>query len=310
MVGRRSLSAVIVGMAAVLSLAASAAARKGKISGTVTDEDGKPIPGAMITITSPKLDTLHLSLASDAQGEFETSVQSASWSYTVKVEKKGFSPTVMDYKIPSGSSGHIDITLHPPFGLPPPPKIDPGVKAYNEGVALLQKGDKDGADKKFEEAVADKPDLTAAWKVLCQLAYEKKDYAAALADGKKVLAQDPSTTDLYGILMDSAEKTGDASAAEYKQKFYEANADNPDVNFNAGVEAYNGKDYAKAGRYFDKAISLKPDMANAYFWLAMSQFNLKNYAASRKNFQQYLKLDPQGGEAKAARDMLGSLPKK
>src|SRR5882724_2399539 len=96
--------------------------------------------------------------------------------------------------VPNGSKDtHIDMTLHPPIvpPAPPPPKVDPGIAAYNEGVDLIQKGDKAGAEKKFVAAVAAKPDLAAAWRVLCQLAYERKDYAKTLASGRKLLELDP-----------------------------------------------------------------------------------------------------------------------
>jgi tetratricopeptide (TPR) repeat protein len=205
------------------------------------------------------------------------------------------------------------MTLHPPIvpPAPPAPKVDPGITAYNEGVDLIQKGDKAGAEKKFEAAVAAKPDLGSAWKVLSQLAYERKDYAKALASGRKVLELDAKDKDLYGILMDSAQKSGDEKRAlEYKQRFVEANADNPEVNYNAGVESYNASDYAAAVAAFNRAISLKPDMALAHFWLGMSNYNLKKFSSARSNYQKYLQLAPNGDQAQTAKEMLAALPPK
>jgi superkiller protein 3 len=189
--------------------------------------------------------------------------------------------------------------------------VDPGIAAYNEGVELIQKGDRAGAEKKFDEAVAAKPDLGASWKVISQLAYERKDYGKALSAGRKLLEFDPKDKDLYGILMDSAQKSGDAAAAvAYKKKFVEANADNPEVNFNAGAEAYTAGDYAAAAASFSKAIELKPDMAAAQFWLGMANYNLKKYAQARGNYQKYLELAPQGDQADNAKKMLEALPAK
>jgi Tfp pilus assembly protein PilF len=298
---------VLAGVAVALTCASLAWGREGQISGKVVDESGAPIEGAAILITSPNDPSLKLELTTDSAGQFEASVQSTSWNYMVQARRDGFSPTQLEYKIPSGSAGRIDITLHPPL-VPPAPKVDPGIAAYNAGVEMLQKGDKTGAEAKFRQAVAAKPDLTAAWKVLSQLSYEQKDYALALEAGRKALEQSPSEADLYGILMDSAQKTGDPQAAEYKEKFYEANADNPEVNFNAGVESYNASDYSKATSYFAKAVSLKPDLANAYFWLAMSEFNQKSYGQARSNFQKYLQLAPDGDQAANAKEMLKALP--
>jgi len=301
---------VLVWAAAALAATAVVSAREGTLTGNVVDEGGNPVAGVAVTVTSASSPALKIELKTNDQGEFSTPVESTSWTYTIRADHDGYSPSQMDYKLPSGTEGKVQMTLHPPVGGPPPPKVDPAVVAYNAGVDLLQKGDKAGAEQKFQEAVAGKPDLTAAWKVLAQLAYERKDYPAALSAGRRVLEQDPSDQDLYGVLMDSAQKTGDPMAAEYKQKYYEANADNPEVNYNAGVESYNANDYTDAAAKFQKAIALRPEMANAYFWLGMSNFNMKKYGPARTNFQKYLQLAPQGDQAAVAKQMIEALPGK
>lgn len=306
----RARFAAPVAVVAVLFTIPAAAAPEGTVNGTVVDESGNAVAQAKVTASTPSQPTFNVELQSDATGRFDLTVPNIAWTYTIRVEHDGFSPTQMQVKVPTTKPYATFATLHPPIGGPPPPKVDPGIAAYNDGVDLLQKGDKAGAQKKFEDAVASKPDLTAAWKVLSQLAYESKDYAKTLADGRKLLELDPNDKELYGILMDSAMKTGDAAAAaDYKKKYYEANGDKPEINFNAGVEAYNGGDYQGAIAYFTKATTLKADLANAYFWLAMSQYNLKQNGAARQNFQKYLELAPQGDQAQAAHDMLTVLPK-
>jgi len=296
---------------AVAMLCAPLFAAEGKLGGVVVDENGSPVPGAKVTITSPKQKDFTSEQTTDEAGRFAATVPNGKWDYGIRVERDGFSPSQTE--TPSAIAT-LSITMHPPFPgtvPPPPPKVDPGVAAYNEGVELIQKGDKAGAEKKFDQAVAAKPDLAPAWKVVSQLAYERKDYAKALGAGRKLLELDAKDKDLYGILMDSAQKTGDtAAAADYKQKFVEANADNPEVNFNAGAESYTAGDYVAATASFAKAAQLKPDMANAYFWMAMSEYNQKNYPASRRDFQKYLELAPQGDQADNAKKMLEALPAK
>jgi TolA-binding protein len=285
-------------------------AAEGTLGGMVVDESGTPVTGAKITITTPKQKDFNSVQTTDESGRFTATVPNAKWEYGLRVERDGFSPSQTE--TPS-ANGNLSITMHPPFPgtAPPPPKVDPGVAAYNEGVELIQKGDKAGAEKKFDEAVAAKPDLAQAWKVISQLAYERKDYPKALAAGRKLLELDAKDKDLYGILMDSAQKTGDTAAAvDYKKKFVEANADNPEVNYNAGVESYTAGDYVSATASFAKAVQIKPDMANAYFWMAMSEYNQKSYPASRRDFQKYLELAPQGDQADNAKKMLEALPPK
>ncbi len=303
--------AILAGAAVVSTSLLSAA--EGRFSGVLADESGQPIPSASVTVTTPSLATVNLALTTDETGRWTADVPNASWTYTIHAQKDGFAPSQTQAKPNGTKETRVDMTLHPPIvpPAPPAPKVDPGIVAYNEGVDLIQKGDKAGAEKKFDAAVAAKPDLAAAWKVLSQLAYERKDYAKALESGRKVLELDPKDKDLYGILMDAAQKGGDSKAAlEYKQKFVEANADNPEVNYNAGVESYNASDYAAASASFNKAISLKPEMANAYFWLGMAEYNMKRYSPARTHFQKYLELAPKGDQAQTSKEMLAALPPK
>jgi tetratricopeptide (TPR) repeat protein len=262
-------------------------------------------------ITSSEFRT-NIPLTTDESGAFATAIPNTRWAYRIRVEREGFSASQVE--ILSVTVAPLSITLRAPFGVPvppPPPKVDPGIAAYNDGVEMIQKGDRAGAEKKFDEAVAAKPDLAAAWKVLSQLAYERKDYPKALSAGRKLLELDSKDKDLYGILMDSAQKSGDAAAAaDYKKRFVEANLDNPEVNFNAGAESYTAGDYAAAAASFSKAVELKPDMANAYFWLGMANYNLKKLNAARGNYQKYLELAPQGDQADNAKKMLEALPAK
>jgi len=304
---RAALLAAAMALVSVPLLAADS-----NLTGVVRDEKGNPVAGAKVVVTSPRAKDLNAELTTDESGAFSTAVPNARFSYVIRVEHEGFSPSQIE--APTVTNAPISITLRPPFGVPPPPpppKIDPAIAAYNEGVEILQKGDRPGAEKKFDEAVAGKPDLAAAWKVISQLAYERKDYAKALSAGRKFVELDAKDKDLYGILMDSAQKSGDtAGAADYKKKFVEANADNPEVNFNAGAESYTAGDYAGAAASFSKAAELKPDMANAYFWLGMANYNLKKYGQARGNYQKYLELAPQGDQADNAKKMLEALPAK
>lgn len=310
---RCALRPLAVTAGALLVFSSAMFAAEGRLSGTVVDESGQPIPGASVTVTTSSLATVNLALTSDEAGRWSTDVPNSSWTYSIRVQRDGFAPSQTQMKPNGTKETKVDLTLHPPIvpPAPPAPKVDPGVASYNEGVDLIQKGDKAEAEKKFDSAVAAKPDLASAWKVLSQLSYERKDYAKALASGRKLVELDPKDNDLYGILMDSAQKTGDTkSALAYKQKFVEANADNPEVNYNSGVESYTASDYASAAASFNKAVSLKPDMANAYFWLGMSEYNLKRYSPARTHFQKYLELAPKGDQAQTSREMLAALPAK
>src|SRR5204863_173705 len=88
-------------------------------------------------------------------------------------------------------------------------------------LALLNSGDKPGAEAKLKEAVAKSPDLPQAWHALAIIAYDNKDWAKTLEYGQKALDLDPSETDLYGRMKDAADKAGDKKASGEWQKKYD-----------------------------------------------------------------------------------------
>ncbi len=302
----RKIAHACAGMMVVLLAAEAFAACAGTILGRITDESGNPVAGATISITSPEDPSVKVSVATDADGRYSVPVPEIRLLFLIRAEKEGFTASQTSMKVSKGKEFTADMTLHPPIA-PPPPKVEPGVQAYNDGVVLYQKGERDGAAKAFQQAVTLKPDLKPAWKVLAQMAFERKDYANALTDARKVVELDPKDTELLQILMVASRETNDPAAADYRKRYYDANADSPDVNYNFGVEAYNAKDYTGASAYFSKATQIKPDLAVAYFWLGMTQYNMKNFGTAKASFQKYLQLDPNGSQAAAAKQMIAVL---
>jgi tetratricopeptide (TPR) repeat protein len=212
-------------------------------------------------------------------------------------------PTTIDQKLMKGSQA-------PSVGGAAPAAVAPSAndqatKAYNEGVDLLNAGDKDGAAKRFEEAVAKNPDFPQGWSALTTIAYQKKDWAKTLEYGQKATDLDPSLTNIYGMLADAATKSGDKkAAAEWQSKYAEANPDSPEILYNKGVDAYNKKNLKDAETYLTKATEAKPDFALAHFWLGMTSFTLNKKPAAKEHLEKYLELDPNGSEAATAKELL------
>lgn len=87
-----------------------------------------------------------------------------------------------------------------------------------------------------------------------------------------------------------------------------ANPDDPETLFASGIRFFNTGDFRSAGAAFARATQVKRDTAKNYFWLALCEMKLKRFAESRATFQRYLRMEPSGDQAKAARELLASLP--
>ncbi len=296
---------------ALLSIASLLfAGAQARLKGKVTDASGNPIDGATITVTTPNLRLFKVTLKTDKKGEYGTIINDATMPYHLRFEKEGFVPMEVDKKVPVGEVGVVDAKLQSTTqagaaAAAAPSPSDQAALLFNEGVDLLNAGNKAAAEVKFLEAVGKNPDLPQGWQALTSLAYEKKDWAKTLDYGQKAVELDPSLAQIYGVLASAAQQTGDKkAAAEWQAKFESANPDTPESLYNKGVDAYNKKKIKDAEALLQKAVDAKPDFALAHFWLGMVSFNLNKKAAAREHLEKYLSLDPNGSEAATAKEIL------
>ncbi len=306
--------------AALLTLLLAAPAQagtQGRATGKVVDSAGNPVEGANITVTTPSIRNFKLSVTTKKDGTYGFIVNDATMLYDLKIEKEGF----VAVSLAKQKFSTIEITNVPPqtmlkpseapsgkagaAAVAAPSTSDQAAVAYNAAVDLLNSGDKAGAEAKLKEAAAKNPDLPQAWQALAMIAHQNKDWAKTLEYGQKALDLDPSATNLYGMMTDAAEKSGDKkAAAEWRKKYDEANPDSPEILYNKGVEAYNKGKMKDAEAALSKAVEAKPDLAMGHFLLGMVSFNLSKKAAAREHLQKYLELDPNGKEAATAKELL------
>ena len=274
------------------------------------------VEGVNVTVTTPAIKNFKVTVKTDKNGQFGLIVNDATLKYHMHFEKEGFNPGDRDEKFSTVDVKVVDEKLLKPSEAAPrgaapvaaasaPSKTDVATKAYNDGVDLLNAGDKAGAAKKFEEAVGKNPDLPQGWQALTSLAYDRKDWGKTLEYGQKATDLDPSLTNLYLMMSEAASKSGDKKAAgDWQKKYAEANPDTPEVLYNKGIDAYNKKNLKEAEQNLTKAAEAKPEFALAHFWLGMTEFSLNKKAAAREHLEKYLQLDPNGSEASTAKELL------
>ena len=310
----KTTMSMTAGLAALLAAGYLYAGAQCRITGTVTDAAGAPMPDATITVTTPNLTTFKLVIKTDAKGRYGSLLPDCTMPYHFKFEKDGYAAFDLDKKIPIGSIEAVDAKLTSKTeaqakaaaaAAPQMSTSDKAVAAFNAGVEALQAGDKATAETKFLDAVKTNPDLPAGWQALAQIAYEKKDWAKAIEYGEKATDLDPSQTNLYQMMADAAGQMGDKKrAAEFQALWADANPDSPEILYNKGIEAYNKGKMKDAEAQLTKAVEAKPDFANAHFWLGMACFNQNKKAPAREHLQKYVELDPNGKEAATAKEIL------
>jgi len=310
----KTLMQALLVCAGLLLAALLEAGTQGRVTGRITDSTGNGVPDVVVTVTTPAIKNFKLTVKTDKNGQYGLIVNDATLRYHVRFEKEGYNPVDRDEKFSTVEIKVIDEKLLKSSEVPAAKGAAPAAapstsvlaaKAYNDGVDLMNAGDKEGAAKKFEEAVAKNPDLPQAWNALAALAYEKKDWAKTIDYGQKATDLDPSLSNLYAMMGDAAAKSGDKkAAAEWQKKYAEANPDSPETLYNKGIDAYNKKNLKEAESLLTKAVEAKPEFALAHFWLGMTSFTLNKKGAAREHLDKYLQLDPNGSEAATAKEIL------
>lgn len=305
----KKIRIALAALPALVIAAAALAGIQGRLTGVVTDPDGKPLDGVLVVVTTPNISTFKMTVKTDKKGQYALIVNDATIPYKLHYEKEGFAAHEEQKKLSTVEVTNVDVKLTKPQMVQAAPAqittSDQAALAYNAGVELLNAGDKAGAAAKFQEAANKNPDLPQAWQALAVLAYQNKEWAKVLDAGQKATDLDPTITSLYPMMAVAAEQLGDKkAAAQWQAKNAEANPDTPEVIYNKGVEALNSKKTQEAADYFAKAIQAKPDFAMAHYQLGIVSLNLKKNADAKEHLQKYLELDPNGKEAETAKELL------
>lgn len=308
---RRSLALSIISFLLVAGNAF--AIGEARMTGKVVDlATKKPIPDATITIEAIEGKTYKRDLKARKDGAFTLMVIDGTIRYKFTVTADGYTPYEETIKMKLGETNVRQFELSKPGTAAPAGQqvqtqaaaADPAVAAYNEGAALINAGDVNGAIVKFNEAVTAKPDLVAGWMALAKAQSRAKNHAQAIAAAKKALEADDEDTDMWTILFNSYTATGDKANAAAAQKKLPANAN---ALFNQAARLINeGKD-SEAEKALQQAVAVDAKFAQAYYELGMVYVRTGKSAEAREALSKYLELEPSGKDAPTAKEMLSYL---
>ena len=180
------------------------------------------------------------------------------------------SSVVLLLAVSSGAAARTD----PPRAEPTPaaPAPDPSriSRLIDEGVALHDRRDYDGAIAKYREALALDPENSRAQYELAYSQYEKKDLPAALETAQKaaIIGKKPERrlAVMIGNILDDMGKRTEAIAAY--RKGLEIDPDFFLLYYNLGTtyERLGQRDLARAA--YENAVALRPRHASSHLGLA------------------------------------------
>jgi tetratricopeptide (TPR) repeat protein len=193
----RGISSTIVTTGSLLLCLAgvhAAQAQVIRVPGTVKDDAGRPVRGAIITAENPDQAPPRLSTTSNEKGQFGLiGIRRGLW--TITVEAPGFEPTRFRRQVATGRQEPVDVRLARslmPAALP----LD-GTKAseiqqrIDRAESLASSGDLDGAIAAWREVLAKVPALTSVHLRIGALYERKPDPERALAAYRQLLEIEP-----------------------------------------------------------------------------------------------------------------------
>lgn len=301
---RKTIALVmILGALAAVNLFAVGEAR---ITGKVVGPDGKALPDVEIKVKATEAKTFEETFKTDKNGKFTIFLLDGTIRYEFTFNKEGFAPyqEVMKLKLlPEKNNREITLNKGQSGGglALAQAQADPAVVAYNEGAALANAGQVTEAIAKLEEAVQIKNDLTAGYMALAKLYVRAENWPKAIEAANKVLEVSSDEPDMFTVLAEAYEKTGDKARAK---EFQDKAPANPTVLFNEAARLINQGNDAAAEPMLRRAVEADDSFAKGHFELGMVYVRLGKGAEAKKHLERYIALEPNGGDVALAKEML------
>jgi tetratricopeptide (TPR) repeat protein len=316
----------------LLTLALPAAAQSRAIKGKVTDQNGKPVADAQVTIQGMDV-YRNLTTKTNKKGEYLYILGMQSGLYRVIVRKAGFQPAYKENIRPEmQEQSEVDFTLEPgedqklPFELTEAEReeykkqyeaqekrrqFSAEVKAhFDNGIKLSDAGDYEGALKEFNQALELDSTQSGIVARIADVYFKMGNNDQALADYKKAIEMNPNDPTLYtnmGVVLSKMGKT-----AESQEAFKKAASMNPasaaQNYYNLGITLVNSGNSEEAATAFKQAIAADPNYAEAYYQLGMSLSGKQDtIPAAIEALKKYLQIGQKPDQIEVAKQIIAAL---
>ncbi|MBN1273401.1 MAG: tetratricopeptide repeat protein [Candidatus Aminicenantes bacterium] len=300
---------------ASLFLSAQAGRGRGRISGTVLDEQGNPVPAVKITVIFLENENITRDNIADSDGKWKIGgLGTGNWR--VRVEAEGYMPfSKVIYVRQLERNPPIDITLQ---------KIEENAIGLS-GFELFDKGNALFKEEKYEESIAaykefqeKNPEIFQVHFGLGNVYKAMKDYEQALKEfqlvmdkgdienekDKKVMAKALAAMGEIYLIQEDVDK-----AQEYFKQSLQYYPDDEVTAYNVGEIYFSHQQMDMAIEYFSMATKIKPDWSDAYLKLGYVYLNKAENDKALELFEKFLQLEPDTERSAQVRNVVNFLKK-
>ena len=284
---------------------------RGRVYGTLTDTEGKPIPGATVKFVSEKYQT-GTEVTTDDKGKWIiTGIRGGIWN--VDFIKEGYQTRQISAPIQEAAYNKpFDVSLEKAVAQAQQTPEKPS--KLTEATQLMRAQDYQGAVAKYQEAIQEQPtsyqiygDMGVAYYKLGQIDKALENYKMFLQKEKEAGVTVPNSQIQVSIASIYLEKQDFASAKKYLEGVDESTITDPTVFYNLGVGYANAKDTDNAIKYFQKSVQLDPKFVDGYYQLGLMYVGKNDNAKAAENFKKVIEVAPNSDSAKEAQEFLNSI---
>ena len=298
----------------VLDVSAQAWRGRGRLMGSVKDQNDNPLEGVLVKFKSEKLAT-GTEVKTNKDGKWTLQgIRGGTWA--VDFTKEGYKTVAISTGVSEGSYNQpIDMVMEKSEGVAAAQPAESTKIA--QARDLLKANNYQGAIPLLQEALAENP---AVYKVHAEIAaaYYKlgdndkaiQNYQAYIEKEKAAGVTTPNVqvrVTLAGIYL---EKEDVANAKKYLDGIDESAIKDPTVFYNLGVSYSNAKDYDAAIRYFEKSVAADPKFADGYYQLAVTYVAKNDTAKAVEAFKKVIEVAPNSDAAKEAQEFISLMGSK
>ncbi len=276
-----------------------------EVKGTVTDINGNPLRNVEVSAIAEGSDK-PISAETKKNGQFSIKLDDFDLLYKLTFTKEDFEPGSVEFIPGSEELNPLDVILALANLTE---QREQAIPVFNEGVAILEAGDKAAALEKFKQASEIDPDFIAAANATAAIAMELEDYATAADAAENLVRLKPDditaiSTAYFAELMigdmqrliPSARRLADTS---------------PEVVSNEMLQharvLFDNEELAGSRSLLEIIIESEPDLAEAQLQLGLTCNMLGDSACAKAALARYLELAPDGPDAATAQSLLDYL---
>ncbi len=280
---------------------------QGRVTGLITDQDGKPLAGVKVKLFSLKGQS-GFETATDEKGEWKALyIRGGSWN--LDFDKPGYMPKKLSAEIKEFDKNKpIEVRMEKMEGLLITEELKAALK---EGNALYEAQKYEEAIASYQKIIEANPEAYVIYKNIGNCYFQLQKYDQAEEYYQKVLDKDPQNADAMMLIGNCyANRCQDEKAMEWYNKIDFEKITDQMVLFNLGSNFYKQSKLEQALQYYKRAVEIQNDFLDAIYQLGLTHLAMNNNAEAIAAFENYLKHDSSSERSNQVKGFIEFLKKK